>query len=64
MKNNKVNRREVDTKTFVAILDNYKIKVSKTEKSSKAFLVDLGVITEKGNLRKNYKNLCIPAGRV
>jgi len=60
MKNVKVNKKEVDTNTFVALLDKYKVKVSKSETTSKAFLVDLGVITEKGNLRKNYKNLYIP----
>ncbi len=64
MKHKKVNIREISTNSFLEILDKYKSKVSKSEKSSKAFLVELGVITEKGNLRKNYKDLCIPKEQV
>jgi len=60
MKNININIRQIDTNTFLVFLEKYKDKVSKSEKASKAFLVDLGIITEKGNLRKNYKNFYIP----
>lgn len=51
--------KEKETDQFISILVKYKEKVSRSEKSSKKFLLDLGVITEKGNLKKNYKNICI-----
>lgn len=60
MKTKNVNLKEKETEQFISILVKYKEKVSKTEKTSKKFLVDLGLITEKGNLKKNYKNICIP----
>lgn len=63
MKNKKISTKEIDNSTFVDVLEKYKAKVSKTEESSQKFLIELGVITEKGNLKKNYKNLCIPAGQ-
>lgn len=63
MKNNNIDRKTIDTKTFVEVLEKYKVRVSKTERTSKNFLVELGVITEKGNLKKNYRNLCIPMGQ-
>ncbi len=59
-KMNKIHKNEIDKNAFVKVLEKYKEKVSKSEKTSKAFLVDLGVITQKGNLTKNYKDLCIP----
>lgn len=57
---NNVAKKEIDTNAFINVLKKYKIKVSQTEKTSKAFLVDLGIITQKGNLTKRYKDLCIP----
>jgi len=52
MKNNKVNRKEIDTNSFVAILKKYKKKVSKTEESSKIFLTKVGIIDKSGKLEK------------
>lgn len=60
MKDEKVYQKDVDVDTFLSILKKYKIKVSETEETAKRFLVELGVITEKGNLKKNYEHLCIP----
>jgi hypothetical protein len=48
-----------ELKDFIKLLEEYKRKPV-TKESATKFLVDIGVITEKGNLRKNYKNLCIP----
>lgn len=42
------------------MLEAYKKKVTRSKATSKKFLVELGVITEKGNLKKNYRHLCIP----
>ena len=45
---------------FLKLLETYKNKFSKSEKAAKKFLIEIGVYTEKGNLTKNYKHLCIP----
>jgi hypothetical protein len=50
---------EKERKEFLSILEEYKTRLSKNEKKAKEFLVDVGVYTEKGNLSKNYKHLCI-----
>jgi len=55
---NKFRNKEIEE--FLIALEKYKAEVTKTEESSKKFLVELGVITEKGNRTKHYKNLCIP----
>jgi hypothetical protein len=44
---------------FIKLLEEYKKKPI-TKESATKFLVDIGVITEKGTLSENYKNLCIP----
>jgi hypothetical protein len=51
---------EKDHKEFILILQQYKQKLSKSKKASRKFLVDTGIVTEKGNLREPYKHLCIP----
>ena len=48
---------EVDK--IISKLEKYLIEVTKSESKSKKFLVDAGIITEKGNLKKNYRHLCI-----
>lgn len=63
MNNGGIYKKDVDVDTFLTILKKYKEKVSKTDETAKTFLVELGVITEKGNLRQNYKHLCIPEER-
>ncbi len=35
-------------------------KFSKDPAAARKFLVDAGIYTPKGNLRKPYRNLCIP----
>jgi hypothetical protein len=52
--------RNKEAEQFLTAMQKYKTKVTKTEESSKRFLVELGVITKKGNPTKHYKNLCIP----
>lgn len=52
--------RDKETEKFIAYLEKYKEEVSRTPESAKKFLVELGVITEKGNRTKHYKHLCIP----
>jgi hypothetical protein len=47
-------------KEFKKILESYREKVTQTKESSQEFLVNVGVFTEKGNLKKNYKDICIP----
>ncbi|HEX5154284.1 MAG TPA: hypothetical protein VFW07_22705 [Parafilimonas sp.] len=45
---------------FIKALKTQTEKLSKNKKASRKFLVDVGIITKKGNLRKPYKHLCIP----
>ena len=45
-------------------LKQYKSKVTASKAASQQFLVELGVFTKKGNVRKEYKNLCIPPDQV
>lgn len=52
-----------DRQDFIEILQKYKVKLSKNKKASKKFLVDAGITTPKGNLKKAYKDLCIPQGQ-
>lgn len=47
-----------ETKDFIKVLKEYK-KKSITKKEAINFLRDIGVLDEKGNLSKNYKNLRI-----
>ncbi len=49
-----------DRKEFIDILQKYKTKLSKNKKASQKFLTDAGITTSKGNLKKVYKDLCIP----
>jgi len=49
-----------ERKEFIEALKAHTQKLSKDKKASKKFLVDAGIITDKGNLRKPYQHLCIP----
>jgi hypothetical protein len=49
--------REKMHKAFLS----YKKKVTRSKKAARKFLIELGVYTEKGNLRKPYKNLKMPS---
>lgn len=51
-----MNNREI--KKFNAIIKAYGKKIAGNIKASEKLLKDIGVITEKGNVRKPYKNLC------
>lgn len=51
---------EQERKEFIKILERYKRKFAKNKNASREFLIKVGIYTEKGNLRKNYKHLCIP----
>lgn len=57
------NFRDKEYDKLVSHLIAYKEEVSKTPESAKRFLVELGVITEKGNRTKHYRHLCIPGER-
>lgn len=57
---NFVNMSDKERREFIEALKAETKKLSKDRKASKKFLVNAGIITEKGNLRKPYKHLCIP----
>jgi hypothetical protein len=49
-----------ERKEYLVRLEELREKLSKDPVAAKDFLVAAGIITSKGNLRKPYKNLCIP----
>ncbi len=51
------NLKEKEEDPFITILKAYQIEVTKSKAASKKFLVDIGVMTKKGNLTKNYRAL-------
>jgi len=57
------NLKDKDIENFISVLLKYKEKITKTPNSSKKFLIDLGVMTKKGNLTKHYREICTPEGR-
>lgn len=56
-----MNSKEI--KTFEAVIKAYGRKVATDKEASKFMLVDIGVITNKGNVRKQYKQLCTAEGQ-
>ena len=57
------NLKEKEEDPFITILKAYQLEVTKSKAASKKFLVDIGVMTKKGNLTKNYRALGnIPTG--
>lgn len=52
------NLKEKDEDPFITILKSYTLELTKSKAASKKFLVDIGVMTKKGNLTKNYRALC------
>ena len=53
-----------DIAKFDAALKAYGKEIVSSKEKSEAFLVRIGVITKKGNVRKHYKNLCTPQDQV
>ena len=45
---------------YLTKLKGLKKKLLNDPAAARKFLVDAGIYTPKGNLRKPYKNLCIP----
>ena len=57
------NLKEKEEDPFITILKSYTLELTKSKAASKKFLVDIGVMTKKGNLTKNYRALAnIPSG--
>lgn len=56
----KTSMTEKERQDFIEILENLRLKLSKDKEAARKFLVDAGIYTAKGNLRKPYKSLCIP----
>lgn len=49
-----------EKENFKRAVESYKKEVLVSQAASRQFLVELGIFTEKGNVRKPYKHLCIP----
>ena len=45
---------------FLSWIERYKQEIKGDREKARALLVGAGIITEKGNLRKPYRNLQIP----
>lgn len=54
-----INMSKKEIEEFEAALKAYGKEIASSKEKSEAFLVRIGVITKKGNVRKHYKNLCI-----
>jgi hypothetical protein len=46
------------------LMEAMRKKLKGDKKASRKFLVDAGIFTDKGNLRKPYRELCTPAEKV
>jgi hypothetical protein len=45
-------------------LEKYSDRISKSEQLSREFLIKAGIVTPKGNLKKNFKHICMPPAQV
>jgi hypothetical protein len=52
-----------ERKEFKKAVKSYKKEVTSSKEASQKFLIELGIFTNNGRLRKEYKNLCIPQGQ-
>ena len=55
-----ITQTEKEKKEFLSILKWYAKEVKHNKKLARKLLVDAGIFTKKGNLRKPYRHLCIP----
>ncbi|HET8854356.1 MAG TPA: hypothetical protein VFM60_00415 [Salinimicrobium sp.] len=56
--------KEKEIKILLKKLERVRKNLANSEQGSKDFLVKAGIITKKGNLKANYKHLCIPQEQV
>ncbi|MEY2830436.1 MAG: hypothetical protein RIQ33_2294 [Bacteroidota bacterium] len=50
---------DIERIAFIKELKHYKEAFNKNAAEAKSFLMEVGIITKKGNLTKPYKDLCI-----
>lgn len=50
---------EKERNALLKAIEKKRAEIQKDPEVGRQFLIDVGVITEKGNLRKPYKHLCI-----
>lgn len=51
------------TEEFIAYLLLFRKNLENNPEACKQLLIDAGIITEKGNLKKHYRGLCIPMAK-
>lgn len=51
---------ELERITYLQLLEKKKKKALKNKKAALEFLKQLGILTEKGNLRAPYNSVCTP----
>ncbi len=44
---------------FLKKIDDYKNKVTENKKESSKFLKEIGILTKKGKVKKEYQDICI-----
>lgn len=49
-----------EKENFKKAVESYKNEVLTSKEASRQFLIELGIFTKTGNVRKPYKHLCIP----
>lgn len=56
--------KEKERIELIKDMEKFCKEISKSKELSRDFLVQAGIITPRGNLRKPYRHLCIALGRV
>lgn len=56
--------KDKEIKILIEKLNTFRGKLEQSEVDSKELLFKAGIITKKGNLKANYKHLCIPQEQV
>lgn len=51
---------EEQRQLYLKALEKRKKKALKSKKASLEFLIEMGILTKKGNLKSPYKAVCIP----
>jgi len=49
-----------EVKELLEVLKEFKGKVTKNKKSSKKFLQDIGIFNSMGEVKPEYRDICIP----
>lgn len=54
---------DYDIEDLKKLAEAQRRKIAGNKEAARQYLIELGIFTPKGNLRKPYKHLCIPQDR-